>query len=98
MPFLVLVLCYTFIFIKLLCREHDQRDWFINQSTSSNCYSWLCEKKPTTLTKIINFKTQKKSLSNHSLFNDFDLRQKRASTYAKARSKTFRMVSLEKKE
>jgi hypothetical protein len=81
MPFLVLVLCYTFIFIKLLFREHDQRDWFINRST---------------LTKIIHFKTERKSLSNHSLFSDYDVRQKRASTYAKARSKTFRMVSLEK--
>ena len=84
MPFLVLVLCYTFIFIKLLYREHDQQDWFTNQSSSSNCCSWLYQK---TFTKLMNDKT-----NINSSFNDQIIQQKRVNTYAKARSKTFRMV------
>jgi hypothetical protein len=53
-PFIVLVLCYTLIFIELLPHGH-QRD-------------------------------------EHSSLNNCDITQKRAHTYAKARSKTFRMV------
>jgi hypothetical protein len=93
-PFLVLVLCYTFIFIKLLCREHDRQDWFINQSSSSYCCSWLCHNKTTTLSKMMNYKTDTSSLSTRSSFNDCSIQQRRANTFAKARSKTFRMVSL----
>ncbi|UJR21582.1 hypothetical protein I4U23_024664 [Adineta vaga] len=86
LPFLVLVLCYTLIFIKLLCREHDQQNGFSNQS-SSNCCSWICRKKISTFTKIIMYKTEM-----NSSFNDHQLRQQRVNTYAKARSKTFRMI------
>ena len=95
-PFLVLVLCYTFIFIKLLCREHDHGDWFKSQSSSSYCYSWLCNKKVTKFSKEIHYKTDRSSSSNRSSFNDYDILRKRVNTYAKARSKTFRMVSFKK--
>jgi hypothetical protein len=90
-PFLVLVLCYTFIFIKLLCREHDHGGWFKSQSSSSSCcYSWLCNKK---ISKEMHYKTDRSSSSNRSSFNDYDVLKKRVNTFAKARSKTFRMVN-----
>ncbi len=98
-PFLVLVLCYTLIFIKLLCREHDQRDWSTNRSSSSSpsssyCCSWCCHKKMIRLSNIINYKIDRSSSSNCASINDNDILRKRVNTYAKARSKTFRMVSL----
>jgi hypothetical protein len=37
--------------------------------------------------------TNTRSSSNRSSFSDFDARRKRANTYAKARTKTFRMVN-----
>ncbi|CAF0972946.1 unnamed protein product [Rotaria sp. Silwood1] len=94
-PFLVLVLSYALIFIKLLCREHDQRDWFINSSSSSStyrCCSKLFNNKKITFPKKLNYKTYMNSLSNYSLSNDLHIQQKRVNTYAKARSKTFRMI------
>ncbi|CAF3952048.1 unnamed protein product [Rotaria sordida] len=102
-PFLVLVLSYTLIFIKLLCREHDQRDWFINSSspTSSSssssfccccCCSKLFNNTKITFLKRSNYKKYLNSPSNYSLSNDIHIQQKRINTYAKARSKTFRMI------
>ncbi len=101
-PFIVLVLCYALIFIKLLCREHDQRDWHPDRlsatsssSSSSSCYccARFCRKKMMRLSNIMNYKLDRSSSSNCSSINDNDLSRKRVNTYAKARSKTFRMVS-----
>ncbi|CAF1392179.1 unnamed protein product [Adineta ricciae] len=86
LPFLVLVLCYTLIFIKLLCREHKQQNGFSSQS-SSNCCLWICKNKLNPFTKITAQKSEMKSL-----FNENHLAQQRVNTYAKARSKTFRMI------
>ncbi len=100
-PFFVLVFCYTLIFIKLLCREHDRRDWFTNQSTSisssssSYCCSWFCNKKIMKISNVMHHKTDRIS-SNCLSVNDNDVQRKRVNTYAKARSKTFRMVSFKK--
>jgi hypothetical protein len=101
-PFFVLVFCYTLIFIKLLFREHDQREWFTNRSSSlssssssSYCCSWFFHKKMPRLSNITHYKSDRSS-SNRSSFNDCDILQKRVNTYAKARSKTFRMVRLKK--
>jgi hypothetical protein len=100
-PFLVLVFCYALIFIKLLCREHDQRDWSTNQSLSSSssalsyCCSWFGNKKMMRLSNIMHY-TSDRSSSNCSSFNDFDIQRKRVNTYAKARSKTFRMVNMKR--
>jgi hypothetical protein len=44
----------------------------------------------------MHYKTDRSSASNRSSFNDYDILRKRVNTYAKARSKTFRMVSSEK--
>lgn len=94
-PFVVIVLCYTFIFIKLLCREHHQGDWFIDRSSSSSSYrcSSLSKKEMTTFPKILHYKTDRCSSSNCSSINDCDTQRKRLNPYARARSKTFRMVS-----
>ncbi|CAF3647391.1 unnamed protein product [Adineta steineri] len=89
-PFLVLVLCYTFIFIKLLWRERDQQSSFLAQS--SLCCSCLFDIKMGNATKIILDETRTRSASNRSSFTEFDARRKRANTYAKARTKTFRMI------
>jgi len=42
--------------------------------------------------KIMLEETNGRSASNRSSFTEFDARRKRANTYAKARTKTFRMV------
>jgi len=95
-PFFVLVFCYTLIFIKLLCREHDHQGRFSNQSSSTSssyCCSWLCNKKMIRLSNAMNYKIDRSSSSNPSSSNDYDIQRKRATTYGKARSKTFRMVN-----
>ena len=89
-PFLVLVLCYTLIFIKLLSREQNQSDQSVKQS--SICCSWLMDARALTIPKIVFEQTNARSASNRSSFSEFDARRKRANTYAKARTKTFRMV------
>ncbi|CAF1023501.1 unnamed protein product [Adineta steineri] len=92
MPFLVLVFCYALIFVKLLCREHDQQEWTTNKQSSSNCCSSSWKKKMITFTNIMNYKTDRNSSSSRSSFSDYTIRLKRINTYAKARSKTFRMI------
>ncbi|CAF1035688.1 unnamed protein product [Adineta steineri] len=92
MPFLVLVFCYALIFVKLLCREHDQQEWSTNKQSSSNCCSSSWKKKMITFTNIMNYKTVRNSSSSRSSFSDYTIRLKRINTYAKARSKTFRMI------
>jgi len=97
-PFFVLVLCYALIFIKLLCREHDQGDWSTNPSSSSSisyCCPWFRNKEMTRLSNLMHYKSDRSS-SNCSSFNDFDLQRRRVNTYAKARSKTFRMVNIKR--
>jgi hypothetical protein len=93
-PFLVLVLCYTLIFIKLLCREHSQPDRFLS-SSSSSCCTWLRQKKLTAFSKLLQYPQDARTSSNASSLNDSDIGRKRATTYAKARSKTFRMVNID---
>jgi hypothetical protein len=90
-PFIVLVLCYILIFIKLLWREHDQKGRYKKQS--STCFSWLCDQKMSNVPKIMRDQTTDRFASNRSSFSEFDARRKRATTYAKARTKTFRMVN-----
>ncbi|CAF0972578.1 unnamed protein product [Adineta steineri] len=92
MPFLVLVFCYALIFVKLLCREHDQQDWSTNKQSPSNCCSSSWKTKMIRFTKIMNYKSDRNSSSSRSSFSDYTIRLKRINTYAKARSKTFRMI------
>lgn len=89
LPFLVLVLCYTLIFIKLLCREHEQQHGFSSRSSSSSCCAWLCKEKIVHWTPSMKQKAEAKSS-----FSEHYLQQKRVNTFARARSKTFRMVRL----
>ncbi len=91
-PFLVLVLCYTLIFIKLLWREHNQNNRYIKQS--STCCSWLFDTQMRNVPKIMLEQRNVRSSSNRSSFSEFDARRKQATTYAKARTKTFRMVKI----
>ncbi|CAF2084233.1 unnamed protein product [Rotaria magnacalcarata] len=95
-PFLVLVFSYTLIFINLLFHEHDQRDSFLRRSspasTSSaffSCWSKLCNNKGSAVgfLKPKNHQRTRNSLSNHLY-----IEQKVVDRYAKARSKTFRMI------
>jgi hypothetical protein len=90
-PFIVLVLCYILIFIKLLWREHDQHNHYIRQSSS--CFSRLLDKKMGSELRRMSDHVNGRFASNRSSFSEFDARRKRATTYAKARTKTFRMVN-----
>ncbi|CAF0937158.1 unnamed protein product [Rotaria sp. Silwood1] len=89
-PFLVLVLCYILIFIKLLWREHDQDNH--NTKRILPCCSWLLDTKMAHTSKMVLEQTNIRSSSNRSSFSEYDARRKRATTYAKARTKTFRMI------
>lgn len=96
-PFFVLVFCYTLIFIKLLCREHDHRGWFTSQTPSSSyCCSRFCRPKTMQLSNIMHLKGDRSASSKSSSMKDNEILRKRVHTYAKARSKTFRMVSLKR--
>jgi hypothetical protein len=99
-PFLVLVLCYILIFVKLLWREHDQEQNYTrsrpsssSSSSSSSCCSCLLTIQIMTGSKTTFEHGHLRSSSNRSSFSDFDARRKRANTYAKARTKTFRLVN-----
>lgn len=89
-PFLVLVLCYTLIFVKLLWRERNQEHDDVESPAS--CCSWLLKTPFVTGPKMSFERSNLRSSSNRSSFSDYDARRKRATTYAKARTKTFRMV------
>lgn len=90
-PFLVLVLCYILIFIKLLWREHYQDKRFNKQPVP--CCSWLFDTQMSHEPKMMLELTNERSASTRSSFSEFNARRKRANTYAKARTKTFRMVN-----
>ncbi|CAF1312930.1 unnamed protein product [Rotaria sordida] len=89
-PFIVLVVCYILIFIKLLWREHDQDNRNIKRILP--CCSWLLDAKITHASKMMSEHMNPRSASNRSSFSEFDARRKRANTFAKARTKTFRMI------
>jgi hypothetical protein len=59
---------------------------------STICCSWLFDTRMMNVPKIVLEQVDARSASNRSSFSDFDARRKRANTYAKARTKTFRMV------
>jgi hypothetical protein len=61
---------------------------------SSTCCSWLFDTPMMNVPKIMLEQTNVRSASNRSSFSEFDARRKRANTYAKARTKTFRMVKI----
>jgi hypothetical protein len=61
---------------------------------SSTCCSWLFDTRMMNVPKIMLEQTNARSASNRSSFSEFDARRKRANTYAKARTKTFRMVKI----
>ncbi|CAF4419833.1 unnamed protein product, partial [Adineta steineri] len=76
MPFLVLVFCYALIFVKLLCREHDQQEWSTNKQSPSSCCSSSWKTKMITFTNIMNSKTDRNSSSSRSSFSDHTIRLK----------------------
>jgi Zn-finger nucleic acid-binding protein len=59
---------------------------------SLSCCSWLLDGETIDVPKMMFERTTMRLSSNRSSFSDFDARRKRANTYAKARTKTFRMV------
>ncbi|CAF1436479.1 unnamed protein product [Rotaria magnacalcarata] len=89
-PFIVLVLCYILIFIKLLWRERDQNNHGFKHD--SPCCSWLLDAHMGGVSKMTLEPASARSASNRSSFSEYDARRKRANTYAKARTKTFRMI------
>lgn len=91
-PFLVLVLCYMLIFVKLLCHEHDYQPDRVTISSSTSLYSRFFPKPVRSLSQIFTYSRDTRQWSTCSALNELDIGRKRASTYAKARSKTFRMV------
>ena len=91
-PFLLLVLCYACIFIKLLWREHDQKR-VMRAHPARDFSSLLCPTLASVPMAMFEQKDQRRrSAPTRLSFSEYDARRKRANAYAKARTKTFRMV------